>query len=409
VYVAFPVAAGDGHRVIDAARVLGVVGLSVTMPHKKAVIDGLDRVSPIARRLQTRGLPQIVAVTLVYLAMLLLLGLTGLLLFPNLADQIQRLIDQTPGYTTELEALGQSVLDQLQAWGLRVQDINLNSFYGAMGDQVKNVGGSVLTFVSGLASFLFNSIIVLLLSFYFMKDGDRLFNNTVALLPRPFAEELQLMGNSIARAFGGFLRGQVVFAFLYAFVNALIMGAFKLDYILIASIVAGLVMVIPLLGGFLAYLPPLLIMLVTPGAAGGWWFLLLVLFIVQTLMVQVVSPRIMSQAVGMHPLFVVAALLVGLQLAGPWGALFGIPIAGVMHQVGGPYFARLRGFFNVPAPGEPALALQGMVPLAPVTVIAPEPPRPLLTPEHLGPPATLFLLARTLSRRAISLRRRARP
>jgi shikimate dehydrogenase len=51
VYVAFPVAAGDGHRVIDAARVLGVAGLSVTMPHKQAVIDGLDRVSPTARRL----------------------------------------------------------------------------------------------------------------------------------------------------------------------------------------------------------------------------------------------------------------------------------------------------------------------------------------------------------------------
>ncbi|MGI8753775.1 MAG: shikimate dehydrogenase family protein [Acidimicrobiales bacterium] len=51
VYVAFPVAAGAGHRVIDAARVLGVVGLSVTMPHKQAVIDGLDRVSPTATRL----------------------------------------------------------------------------------------------------------------------------------------------------------------------------------------------------------------------------------------------------------------------------------------------------------------------------------------------------------------------
>ncbi|MDQ6783851.1 MAG: shikimate dehydrogenase [Actinomycetota bacterium] len=51
VYVAFPVAAGDGHRVIDAARVLGVVGLSVTMPHKQAVIPGLDRLSPTAGRL----------------------------------------------------------------------------------------------------------------------------------------------------------------------------------------------------------------------------------------------------------------------------------------------------------------------------------------------------------------------
>lgn len=51
VYVAFPVAAGSGRRVIDAARVLGVVGLSVTMPHKQAVIEALDRVSPTAGRL----------------------------------------------------------------------------------------------------------------------------------------------------------------------------------------------------------------------------------------------------------------------------------------------------------------------------------------------------------------------
>ena len=53
----------------------------------------------------------------------------------------------------------------------------------------------------------------------------------------------------MARAFGGFLRGQMVFALLYAILNAMIMGFFKLDYVLIASIVAGLAMVIPLVGG----------------------------------------------------------------------------------------------------------------------------------------------------------------
>jgi len=51
VYVAFPVASADGPRAIDAARVLGVIGLSVTMPHKVAVIPGLDRLGPIAERL----------------------------------------------------------------------------------------------------------------------------------------------------------------------------------------------------------------------------------------------------------------------------------------------------------------------------------------------------------------------
>ncbi len=375
--------------------------------------------SPIARGLQARGMPQPAAVTLVYLGMLLVLVFTGLLVFPALAVQIQQLIEATPGYTNELERLGNQGLAQLKTWGVHAEDIKLDSFYGTLGDQVKNVGGSVLTFVSGLAGFLFNAIIILLLSFYFMKDGDRMFNNTVAVLPRTLGSELQLMGDSVAHAFGGFLRGQLVFAFLYALLNAAIMGLFKLDYILIASILAGFAMIIPLLGGFIAYVPPILIILVTPSAAGNWWILLAVLFVVQTLMTQVVSPRIMSQAVGMHPLFVVAALLAGLQVAGAWGALFGIPIAGVVQQVIGPYFARLRGFFDVPNPEQPALALEGTLSATPPT-LAPDPvPITAASPigvagstaplSRMSQAAVLANLARGLSRRALSLRRRPRP
>ncbi|HET7075904.1 MAG TPA: AI-2E family transporter [Chloroflexia bacterium] len=377
--------------------------------------------SPLARRLQAWGVGQLLAITVVYLAMLLLLTVIGFLVFPALADQIQRLIDQTPAYTAELEDLGNESLKQMQNWGVRVEDIHLDPLYGAVGEQVKNVGGSVLNFVTGLAAFLFNAIITLLLSFYFMKDGDRLFNNLVVQLPPSLAGEVQLLGTSIARAFGGFLRGQMVFALLYAVLNAGIMGAFNLDYVLVASIVAGLAMVVPLVGGLLAIVPPVLVALVTPRAADKWWILLIILVVVQAVMIQVVSPRIMSQAIGMHPLFTVAALLIGLQVAGPWGALFGIPVAGVIHQVSGPYFARLRTFFNVPTPDEPALALHGTVPVTtvspPLPPPGPAPPAPepvFVVPAPPGPPPNpqainLIVLARGLSRRVLAGRRRARP
>jgi hypothetical protein len=212
-----------------------------------------------------------------------------------------------------------------------------------------------------------------------------------------------------------------VFALLYAVLNAGIMGAFNLDYVLVASIVAGLAMVVPLVGGLLAIVPPVLVALVTPRAADKWWILLIILVVVQAVMIQVVSPRIMSQAIGMHPLFTVAALLIGLQVAGPWGALFGIPVAGVIHQVSGPYFARLRTFFNVPTPDEPALALHGTVPVTtvspPLPPPGPAPPAPepvFVVPAPPGPPPNpqainLIVLARGLSRRVLAGRRRARP
>lgn len=374
---------------------------------------------PLARGLQSFGMPQGLASALVYLGLLVIVVLIGIPGFQALAQQIQQLIDQTPAYTRELERLGNQTLAQAQSWGVRVEDIHLDTFYGTMGDQVKNVGGSVLGFVTGLAGVLFNMIIILLLSFYFMSDGERMFNNLVRALPPSIADEMQLLGDALARAFGGFLRGQLVFAVLYAVLNGVIMAAFQLDYILLASIVAGLMMLIPLIGGNLAYIPPVLILLVTKTDAGNWWLLLLVLFIVQTLMMQVVSPRIMSQAIGMHPLFVVAALLVGLQVAGFWGALFGIPAAGVVYQVMGPYFARLRSFFDVPGAEEPALSLHVTMPVSAVTLTSTEIVPPADGAEASTPgraagapasaPSSLFMAVRGLTRRTGLPRRRPRP
>jgi hypothetical protein len=189
-------------------------------------------------------------------------------------------------------------------------------------------------------------------------------------------------------------------------------------------------MLIPFLGNYLAYIPPMLVILVSPNI-GNWWLLLIVLLVVQTIMLQVVGPRILSQAVGIHPLFVILALLLGLQIAGAWGALFGIPVAAVLQQVAGSYFARLRAFFNVPTANEPALALVGTVPVAAITppveevilAASPPPPPPPAAPvdpdaqsaqdppapNPPSPPQAALLLIRGLGRRALHGRRRVRP
>lgn len=153
---------------------------------------------------------------------------------------------------------------------------------------------------------------------------------------------------SIEKSFGGFIRGQLVFALVYAIFTAIIMimPPFQLDFVIIASIVAGLCMIIPLIGNFLAFLPAIMVALVT-GRTDIWLWLLLVEFIMQSFMMNVLGPRIMSSAIGIHPLYVVAAMLVGGQVAGLWGALFGIPIAGAINLIGRPVMRRIRHQTNL--------------------------------------------------------------
>jgi hypothetical protein len=196
--------------------------------------------------------------------------------------------------------------------------------------------------LQSVATLALQTIFVVLISFYIMKDGDRLAGGVLRMLPPRWEDEMRLAALSIEKSFGGFIRGQVVFALVYGVITAGVMMSppFQLDYVVIASIVAGISMIIPLVGNFIAYVPPLLVCLVTK--PDYWLPLLIVLFIAQSFMMNVLGPRIMSGAMGLHPIYVVGAMLVGGQLAGFWGALFGIPVAGALNLIGRPLMRRMR-------------------------------------------------------------------
>jgi hypothetical protein len=269
----------------------------------------------------------------------------------------------------------------LLAWG--VQEVDLNTFYTDLAGQVQTVVLSVLqnTFsvLQSVATLALQLILVLLLSFYFMKDGDKLFGGIMQMLPPTWQDEVRLAGLSIEKSFGGFIRGQLVFALVYAVLTAVVMiiPPFQLDYVVLASIVAGFCMIIPLVGNLLAFIPPMLVCVVNPDKADMWAWLLLALFIMQSLMMNVLGPRIMSSAIGIHPLYVMAAILIGSQVAGIWGALFGIPIAGAINLIGRPLMRRIRHQTSLyQSPSTPSLATSAFLtgPLAASLVDSPPAP-----------------------------------
>jgi hypothetical protein len=154
---------------------------------------------------------------------------------------------------------------------------------------------------------------------------------------------MRLATLSIEKSFGGFVRGQLIFALLYAVLSAIIMVVppFQLNLWLIGSLVAGLCMLIPLVGNLLALIPPILILLLE-GKGSEWLLFFLITFGMQSIMVNVLGPRIMSSSIGIHPIYVWAAILIGGQVAGIWGVIFGIPIAGALNLIGRPLLRRLR-------------------------------------------------------------------
>jgi predicted PurR-regulated permease PerM len=125
---------------------------------------------------------------------------------------------------------------------------------------------------------------------------------------------------------------------VYAAVAALTSVILNLDFLPVTTAAAGLLMAIPFFGPFVAWAPPVLAaVLLNPDAtlpavalmAAGWF-----------LVMNVVQPRLMSNAVGIHPIVVLGSVIIGSRIAGVPGAIFGIPIAAVLSAFFFHFFTR---------------------------------------------------------------------
>jgi len=184
---------------------------------------------------------------------------------------------------------------------------------------------------------LANLLLIVVLSLYMVADRDRLVASAFRLVPPQYKEEARLLETSVARSFGGFLRGQAILGIVYAAVAMIASAIFGLTYLAGTTASAGLLMAIPFFGPFLAWAPPVLVAVFTkPDVALGT---LVVMAAGWLVVMNVLQPRLMAEALRIHPIIVLGSVLVGSKIAGISGAIFGIPIAAVlsalfMHALG---------------------------------------------------------------------------
>jgi predicted PurR-regulated permease PerM len=286
--------------------------------------------NPIARRLQQLGMPRLAGVAIVYALLGVGLITIALLLVPAVVSQLVQLATSLPVLADDL----QNRADELHAALIRrgLPEAQLSEVYRNAITRAETVGStalsSSLTIATTVVGGLLRASLVLIISFYIMLDGEKIGRLLVELMPDRYRAGAASALDQIDKTFGGFVRGQLVQAIVYALGTWIVMEMAGLPYALVLSISAGLAMAIPIIGPFLAMGPPVVLaVILSPGAV--WWVFLL-LFLLQFVVVNVLAPRIMSQQVGIHPLLVFAAVLIGAQLGGGWGAIFGVPIAAMV-------------------------------------------------------------------------------
>jgi len=313
------------------SRVFGVLLLflfaAIVAMMLNPLVDALARTSRVRRG---------VAVLLVNLLLLAALGLLGAILAPALASQAGALGDQAPALVGKVNDALSWAQSTLNARGI---PIHLGVPTGLEGF-VAPLLGSALQVVTGAIGAVINVLLVAVIAIYMQMQG----RGMVAALRQVFPGQQQLFDFTLAAAgstLAGYVRGQVILAGVMALYTGLVLSLIGVHFAVVIAFITFVLELVPLVGA-----PVAMVMAIVFALLQGPTVVALVA--VATVLGHIgfaytIGLKLIGDATRVHPLVAMAALLLGSQVGGILGALFAIPIAGIINVFLGALLRSRRG------------------------------------------------------------------
>ncbi len=283
--------------------------------------------------LKEHHVPHLAAVTLVFL---LLLGfLTALMLFvlPIAWRQAVNLFNEAPGMITKVQGL---LLLLPEKYPDLISEAQIRDLIGVAVSEMSRVGQWVLTYslnsLTSIVTLLVYLILVPILVFFFLKDGDSLLHSFTAVLPAK-RDMMTRVWQEMDVQIANYIRGKAIEILIVGGVTWFTFALLGINYAALLGLAVGLSVLIPYIGATLVTLPVAVIGFFQWGWGGDFMWLMIAYAIIQALDGNVLVPLLFSEAVNLHPVSIIVAVLVFGSLWGFWGLFFAIPLATLVKAI----------------------------------------------------------------------------
>ncbi len=288
---------------------------------------------PLADRLQKLKLPRTLAVVVVFLTTFLLIGLLVLLVGPLIKTQVSALFAALPDIAHKVE---QVWLPTLLDW-LNVEpgdDIGIGAFLGRYSDMAGSWSGKILLGVGKSGGVLMAAVLGLflipILTFYMLRDWDTFMAHLSALIPDRQRETVLELARETDSVLGAFFRGQVLVMLALACIYTLGLSLVGLKFAIAIGVVAGLVSFVPYLGFVFGIGLAGLTVAFEPNPIWNLVGVVATFTIAQVIEGSFLTPKLVGDRIGLHPVIVIFAVAAGGQLFGFFGILLALPAAAVL-------------------------------------------------------------------------------
>lgn len=290
---------------------------------------------PLVDRFEELHVPRALAVLFVFVIVIAILLALVLLLVPLVERQVVVLIDKLPGYINWFQT--NAVPWLVEVTGMNAADFDLQALQDVIAAHWREMGGVATGVMKSLSksgmvviAWVANLVLIPVVAFYLMREWDDLVEHIRELVPRRVLPTVTRLARDCDEVLGAFLRGQLSVMVALGVIYSIGLWLVGLDLALLIGMGAGLLSFVPYLGFILGLLAAGIASVVQFHDAWHLLPVIAVFTVAQLLEGMALTPYLVGDRIGLHPVAVIFAVMVGGQLFGFFGVLFALPVAAVV-------------------------------------------------------------------------------
>lgn len=289
---------------------------------------------PAADKLQKNGLSRGIATTVLTALFFLVLMLLVLIIVPVIANQFSGLVAALPDYIITFEqTYGEQIRERLGGLGAEQMEHIKSAINNISGTAIK-LGGDLVTnlFLSGMALINLLSLVLItpIVAFYILRDWDKIVARIDNLLPRKHADTIREQMRIIDDTLAGFIRGQINVCLLLGTYYAIGLSLVGLKFGIVIGLATGFLVIFPYVGLMLGMAIGLGVAFFQFGEIAPVLSVLAVFVTGQIIEGYFITPKLVGEKVGLHPVWIIFGMLAGAALFGFVGILLAIPITAII-------------------------------------------------------------------------------
>lgn len=284
---------------------------------------------PLVNNFESKGIPRELSIIIVFLIGFVIIGLAFNLIIPPIKAEAESLSEtiSTQGPEIVFQNMSKFIESRFPMLDTKMITSKLGSY---LSTSLQKGIGIVFSLVSAFTS----TLIVLFMTFFFLKDQRIIKKNLIGMVPNRFFEMSLVMVYRIENQLGSYIRGVLLDGLIVAILSSIGLALIGIPFFYIVGIIAGLTNMIPYMGPLIGAAVAIIVALMSlPVSLGIILKIALIFVVVQLIDNILITPIVVSNAVDLHPLVVMIAVLVGGSLLGVTGLIFAIPLTSIFKVV----------------------------------------------------------------------------